>query len=133
MKRAINVIVVHCADTPDTLDVGRKEIDAWHKAKGWNGIGYHYVVRRDGTIEVGRLETVVGAHVEGHNANSIGVCWVGRDKPAKPQYAAMVALLRDLLERYDLGVSCVFGHRELNHGKTCPNLDLAALRKELSA
>lgn len=130
--REISAIVVHCADTPDALDIGRKEIDSWHKAKGWNGVGYHYVIRRDGTIEVGRFETVVGAHVEGHNAKSIGVCWVGSVKPGKAQYVALVGMLRDLMDRYKLGVSCVFGHRELNDGKTCPNLDMAALRKELS-
>lgn len=111
--------------------MGRREIDVWHKAKGWNGIGYHYVVRRDGTIEVGRYEGVVGAHVEGRNAKSIGVCWVGKNKPAKVQYQALIGLVKDLMDRYELGTSCVFGHRELNAGKTCPNLDLQLLRKDL--
>jgi len=130
--RAINRIVVHCADTPDALDIGRREIDIWHRAKGWIGVGYHYVVRRDGTIEIGRFESAVGAHVEGHNRDSIGVCWVGRGKPERQQYLSLIGLIRELMSRYTLGASCVFGHRELNHGKTCPNLDMDALRKELA-
>jgi N-acetylmuramoyl-L-alanine amidase len=77
MNREIDLIVIHCAYTSPKMDIGVKEIDEWHRARGWNQIGYHYVVRRDGTVEHGRSVKTVGAHVKGFNAKSIGVCLVG--------------------------------------------------------
>ena len=64
--RAIKLIVVHCSAVRPGQQSSAKDIDNWHKDKGWNGIGYHYVVRRDGTVETGRHLSVVGAHVVGH-------------------------------------------------------------------
>lgn len=75
--RKIKEIIVHCSDTPRNMDIGASEIRAWHKQKGWSDIGYHFVVRLDGTIEPGRPLNKVGAHCYGHNMNSIGVCYVG--------------------------------------------------------
>ncbi len=131
--RTIDCLVVHCSDTPDTMDVGRVEIDQWHRAppRNWNSIGYHYVVRRNGTIETGRFEHEVGAHAEGYNTHSIGVCWVGRDSPGDHQFDVLFALLRDLMARYGVLCNRVFGHHELNPGKTCPNLDMIDMRAKL--
>lgn len=70
-------IVVHGAWTPPSLDIGREEIDQWHKERGFDQIGYHYVIRRDGTREIGRPFNVVGAHVAGQNAQSVGIVLVG--------------------------------------------------------
>lgn len=56
---------------------GVETIHTWHKNQGWSGIGYHFVVRKDGTIERGRPEDKVGAHVSGHNSDSIGICFEG--------------------------------------------------------
>lgn len=139
MTRKIDCIVVHCSDSPDArANIGAADIRRWHtdpppRGRGWADIGYHYVVRRDGVIEPGRPESVIGAHVEGHNARSIGVCWVGRDKPAPVQRAALLGLLRHLMRQHKITAANVFGHRELNPGKTCPNLDLAQLRADLGA
>ncbi len=82
--RNINLGVIHCADTPSTMDIGAKEIDEWHRAKGWSAIGYHFVIQRDGSIDKGRdldndndVFDEIGAHAKGYNRNSIGVCLVG--------------------------------------------------------
>lgn len=143
--RKINLIVVHCAATPPTLDVGVDWIRRVHRQKGYADVGYHHVVRRDGRCEVGRAEQKVGAHVYGHNANSIGVCLVGgvdaggraeaNFTPA--QYATLEHLLRELKVRYPAARIC--GHRDLSpdtnrNGKVdrhewlkeCPTFDVAA-------
>lgn len=75
--RDINEIIVHCTATPEGKDYTVADIDRWHKQKGWKGIGYHYVVYRDGTIHSGRPVARTGAHCYGHNKNSIGVAYVG--------------------------------------------------------
>lgn len=75
--RKINEIIVHCAATAEGKNFKAADIDRWHKQRGWDGIGYHHVVDLDGTIEPGRPESKQGAHCLGHNANSIGVVYVG--------------------------------------------------------
>lgn len=73
----ITDIVIHGAWTPPDLDIGAAEIDMWHRNRGWAAIGYHYVIRRDGTREEGRPWRKQGAHVRGHNRNSLGIVLVG--------------------------------------------------------
>lgn len=70
-------IVVHCSATPSTWEGGAADIDGWHRKQGWDGIGYHFVIRRDGRIEVGEDLKKVGAHVQGWNSVSVGICMVG--------------------------------------------------------
>lgn len=128
--RFINLIVIHCADTYARMDIGRKEIDAWHKERGWAGIGYHYVIRRDGTIEPGRPEEQPGAHVTGHNSHSIGICYAGgkgadgkpEDNRTYEQRSALLLLVKELKRKYP--EARVAGHRDLNPGKACPCFDV---------
>ena len=75
--RQIKYIILHCTATREGKAFTAADIDRWHRARGWNGIGYHYVVRLDGTVEHGRPEAQIGAHCVGVNATSIGVCYVG--------------------------------------------------------
>ena len=75
--RTITLIIIHCSAVRPNQTSSAKEIDLWHRKRGWSGIGYHYVVRRDGTIETGRPEAKVGAHCLNHNKYSIGVCYEG--------------------------------------------------------
>ena len=70
-------IIIHCSATRPSQDIGSNDIDRWHREKGWLKIGYHLVITRDGTLELGRDLDEVGAHAYGHNANSVGVCMVG--------------------------------------------------------
>jgi hypothetical protein len=73
----IKYLIVHCSATSEKQDIGAKEIDSWHRAKGWSGIGYHFVIRRDGTIEQGRALHKYGAHAYGYNKVSLGICMIG--------------------------------------------------------
>ena len=131
--RSITLIVVHCsAVKPDQLS-SAAQIDTWHREDRHYkfGIGYHYVVRRNGDIEPGRPEWLVGAHCLNHNKYSIGVCYEGglnaRGQPADTrtpkQKAAMLKLLQQLHQRYPRAV--IVGHRDLSHDRDCPCFDAA--------
>ena len=76
-SRNIRYLVVHCSATPEGRDHTAKDIDLWHRQRGFEGIGYNYVIRLDGTIELGRDVNKIPAHVEGHNKDSIGICYIG--------------------------------------------------------
>mgnify|MGYP003656410791 CR=1 FL=1 len=120
-KETIN-IVIHCADTPPEMDIGAKEITDWHKERGFRDIGYHYVIRLDGTIESGRDVGVIGAHVKGHNDDSLGICVVGRGDLTPEQDANLYELIR-LIKRTHTDAE-VIGHTDLDNKKTCPNFDV---------
>lgn len=132
--REINLIVIHCADTYRTMDIGAEEIRKWHvDDNGWSDIGYHYVIRRNGDVEKGRELDVVGSHVKGYNANSIGICLVG-GKPMKDEEPIGTHLFEDKqLESLKLLVKTlqmnypnteIKGHCDLDSKKTCPNFDV---------
>lgn len=84
--QAVRYLVVHCAATPPSMDVGAKEIDLWHRAQGYFEIGYHAVIRRDGRVEDGRGLDRIGAHARGWNEHSLGICLVGGVGEFKPEY-----------------------------------------------
>ena len=127
--RKIKEIIVHCSATAEGKDFCAKDIDLWHRAQGWDCIGYHYVVKLDGTIENGRPIEKVGAHCKGHNAHSVGICYIGGvaadGKTPKdtrtPQQKAALRLLVDNLKRVYPG-SQVYGHRDFAK-KACPSFD----------
>ena len=131
--RTITLIVIHCsAVKPDQMS-SAVQIDSWHRKQGWKlGIGYHYVVRRNGEIEPGRPEWLIGAHCKNHNAHSIGVCYEGgldiRGQPADTRTAeqktAMRWLLRQLHRSYPKAL--IVGHHDLNPQKACPCIDNVA-------
>lgn len=125
--RPITELVIHCSDTPATMDVGAYEIDQWHKQRGWLCIGYHFVIRRNGSVELGRPVSMVGAHVEHHNANSIGVCMVGSKGDHTPaQWSRAALLCADLLGQFQLPPTALRGHRDYpGVTKTCPDFDVA--------
>ena len=137
--RTINRIIIHCSDTPSKMDIGVIEINEWHAKKqaykpSTNGLycGYHWVIRRDGTIEAGRLEDDIGAHCKGHNMSSIGICMVGRGEYTDEQWKTLFFMLVEKLSYFDLKPTDVLGHCELNPGKTCPMFpSMDEFRKEL--
>ena len=134
--RTINKIIIHCADTPEGRDDKAADIKRWHKAQGWSDIGYHYVIDLDGTIEPGRPLETAGAHCTGHNANSIGICYIGGcDKDMKPkdtrteeQKAALLLLLKYLVAKYP-GAK-IYGHCDFAQ-KACPSFDAKKEYEEL--
>ena len=77
--RKINKHIIHCSDTPDDRHVTVDDIRAWHIKRGWNDIGYHYIINRDGSLALGRPVEKIGAHCKGNNGDSIGTCLIGRD------------------------------------------------------
>jgi N-acetylmuramoyl-L-alanine amidase len=118
--KPVKLLVVHCSATPASRDIGVAEIRAMHKAKGWRDIGYHYVIRRDGKVEKGRADNIMGAHVTGHNDGSLGICMVGGVKPdltaeinfTPAQFAALRELLTKLQGKFPGSRIC--GHRDLS-------------------
>ena len=103
--RKINEIILHCSATPNHMDIGVKEITDWHvNGNGWNDIGYHIVIRRDGTIEDGRPINKIGSHCYGHNRHSIGICLVGEGKTHESftelQYEALQTTIASLMQLY---------------------------------
>ncbi|MFF7707792.1 N-acetylmuramoyl-L-alanine amidase [Pseudomonas sp. NPDC007930] len=119
-RRRTTLLVVHCSATGPDSDIGCQDITAWHLKRGWAAVGYHYVIRRDGTLEAGRPEGSIGAHVAGHNATSIGVCLVGGlDAAGQPacnyteaQMASLRRVLGELHGRYP--AARIVGHRDLS-------------------
>ncbi len=118
--RNIKHIVVHASATREGKNFHAKDIDNWHKHRGWRCIGYHYVVNLDGKIEKGRLESEIGAHVRGYNRESIGVCYIGgldvngvaKDTRTPQQKVALSILLKELKTRYPSAT--ILGHRDLS-------------------
>ena len=132
--RTITLLVIHCSAVKPDQTSSAAQIDTWHrKDNHWKfGIGYHYVIRRDGTIEPGRPEWMAGAHSLNHNAHSLGICYEGGldingeydDTRTPAQKAAMRTLLEELHARYPRAV--ILGHRDLNPEKDCPGFENVA-------
>ena len=130
--KSVDFLVVHCSATPETMDIGVEEIRKWHRQKGWLDVGYHKIIRRDGTIEDGRPITAPGAHARGFNQKSIGICLIGGVESDKKtpeanythaQWDALDALVRDLLVIHP--DAKVLGHRDLPYvNKACPSFDV---------
>lgn len=129
--RAISQIIIHCSATFPGQKVTREMIESWHKARGFNEIGYHYLIDIDGTIIKGRDLDKPGAHCKGQNLDSVGICYIGGlDSHGKPsntlnseQKASLLCLidsLRFVLRSY----LSVHGHNEYDKKKACPCFDV---------
>lgn len=138
MRKSTNFIVIHCAATSPSMDIGAKEIDRWHRQRGWLGIGYHFVIRRNGTVEEGRHIDKAGAHATNYNNKSVGVCLVGGVKEDKKtpeanftneQYKSLVALLKQLKEKYPSAK--IIGHNEIA-AKACPSFNVQSWLKTVN-
>ena len=137
-RRTINRIIVYCTATPEGRVETVESIRRMHKAKGWADIGYHYLIGLNGERWNGRNVNLVGAHCEGYNANSIGVCYVGgcdknmkaKDTRTDKQKAALIALLKDLRKLYPKAK--IVSHRDLDRkGKACPSFDATNEYKDI--
>lgn len=127
--RAINEIIVHCSATAEGKDFTVADIKKWHLARGFSDVGYHYVIYRDGTIHKGRDESKIGAHCTGHNAHSIGVCYIGgcasdgktpKDTRTEKQKTSLLSLLRELKKKYPK--ASIHSHKDYTN-KACPSFD----------
>lgn len=136
----IDTVIVHCSATAEGKDFCAADIDRWHRARGFSKIGYHYVIRLDGTVERGRRDNETGAHCtqQRMNHHSIGVCYVGglaadgktpKDTRTPAQKRALLTVLRTLKGRYP-GIT-VRGHRDFAP-KACPCFDATREYEDVS-
>ena len=137
-KRTISKIILHCSATAEGKDYTVDTIRRWHKARGFNDIGYHFVIYRDGSINIGRDINIVGAHTTGYNTGSIGVCYIGgcatdgrtpKDTRTPQQKEALFALVHDL--------QCIYPTAEIHchyeyANKACPSFRLERFKQEYS-
>jgi len=139
-RRYITKVIIHCSDSTWGNFV---HIDEWHKER-WAGItnfgkqiycGYHYIVLnglddsggdynkdRDGLVEKGRPDVYVGAHCEGQNLHSLGICLIGKDRFTDFQFKGLSKLLDNITGTYP-SISGVYPHNKFST-KTCPNFDV---------
>lgn len=141
--RTITLIVLHCSAVRPGQQSSAKDINDWHKKRvtrngtHWKGIGYHFVVRRDGSIEKGRNLEEVGAHCVGHNRHSIGICYEGGldasgqadDTRTPEQKKALWKLVETLHGKFPRAV--IVGHRDLNPNRDCPCFDVVTEYRSL--
>lgn len=134
MSRQVNLIVLHCSAS-GAIGQRMAHIRAWHTkpppaGRGWKDVGYHYFIGFDGLLEEGRDLDTPGAHAQGHNANSIGICLAGgalRDFQPK-QFDSLKLLLKVLKKAYP--DARLIGHNEVDKaGKTCPIFDVQPLKE----
>jgi len=136
--RNIDKIIIHCSATRECDDsVNASVIDRWHKARGWKGCGYHFIVLIDGTIETGRMIDEVGAHVKGMNKSSIGICYIGglekdgktpKDTRTPQQKESLLLLIKTLNKIYP--EATLHGHNEFSN-KACPSFDVQSQYKDI--
>ena len=139
--REINSIQIHCSDSK----FGNVElIDKWHKERGFDEIGYHFVIKNgyetnskdyiakfDGLICKGRDIEKIPASIKGHNEDAIAICLIGIDKFSDIQLQSLYFLVKTLKEEFEIDIGNIYCHYELDNKKTCPNLDGDWLRLEI--
>ena len=120
----VTYLVVHCSDTADDDALTGRDIHQMHLGFGWDGVGYHRIICRDGVIEYGRPDYWVGAHVRGFNDVSLGVCLIGRQSFTDAQMQALEIVLRNWKSSYPLAE--IVGHCDFDYtNKTCSNFYVA--------
>ena len=121
-------IVIHCSATPATMDIGVEKIREWHvDDNGWDDVGYHHIITRDGTLEPARPEEMQGAHAPAANYRSVAICMIGgsnsngdwEDNFLDPQWVTLKALLLNLIEKYE--IKKIIGHYQVDDKKECPS------------
>ena len=136
-RKSTNKIILHCSATREGQDIKAKTIREWHKQRGFEDIGYHYVIDLDGSVEKGRDEKMVGAHCSGQNSDSIGICYVGgcdksmnaKNTLTEAQKHTLLDLVFLLLENYHLTIKDVHAHNEYAN-KACPSFKIDWFRQE---
>ena len=125
--RRVEHIIIHCTDS-DNPATTLADIRQWHKQRGFADIGYHWVIWKDGRIEKGRNESLVGAHTVFHNHNSIGICLHGIKEFEEIQRNSLCRLVWEKVSFYGLYPNDIFPHNYFTKAKTCPNFDIGFVR-----
>lgn len=138
-RTATNFIVIHCSATREDQDCTVEDIRRWHVVeRNWSDIGYHWVIERSGLMQPGRSQDTIGAHVRGHNHDSVGICLVGglsqgnlpKDNFTQEQMLSLEMLVESLQVRYPSAK--VVGHSLFNPYKACPVFSVEDWLEELS-
>jgi len=130
-RNKTDTVVIHCADTPADMDIGADKIREWHtKERGWDDIGYHWVIRRDGKLDPGRPIEMQGAHAVAVNGSSVGICLVGRgDNFTNQQFMTLHNLINTTKDIY--GDLEIIGHCDVEPNKpNCPGFDVTQWIKD---
>jgi N-acetylmuramoyl-L-alanine amidase len=138
--RYIDKLIVHCTATPQFKDFDVEDVRDWHvKGNGWSDVGYHWLVKLDGTVQEGRPIERIGSHVRGQNKSSIGIAYVGGmdkdmnewiDTRTPEQKDAIFNLLMDL--KFQFPDAVVYGHNDFTDKKVCPCFNAKEEYKEIS-
>ena len=135
-RSSTEYLVVHCSATKPSMDIGLREIKRWHvDDNGWRDVGYHYIIRRNGEVELGRSNRDTGAHAAGYNHKSISLCMVGgmaEDNSAEnnftaQQWTALLDLVKQI--KVDYPEANVIGHNEISE-KECPSFDVQKWKEQ---
>jgi N-acetylmuramoyl-L-alanine amidase len=118
-----NKVILHCSASPQGRGDDAKVIHRWHKERGFDLIGYHYVILEDGTVQNGRPEYCYGAHAKGYNKDTLGICLIGEDLFTDEQFGSLSQLLRDLMIKYNIKRKDILGHYQVSN-KSCPNFNV---------
>jgi N-acetylmuramoyl-L-alanine amidase len=133
MRQVSKIVIHHSASDRDKTTVAT--IKGWHLANGWSDIGYHFVITGDGRMHLGRPEDIIGAHAQGHNTGTIGICVTGNfenQKLLEKQIHTLVQVLASVCRRYKLDASDIIGHRDVNQ-TSCPGKNLYAKLPDIRA
>ncbi|WP_104751006.1 N-acetylmuramoyl-L-alanine amidase, partial [Helicobacter salomonis] len=120
VTRKVNKIIVHCSATKEGKNFNAQDIDRWHKERGFKKIGYHYVIGIEGEVERGRMLSEIGAHVKGHNSDSVGICYIGgldeHGKPKDTRTPEQINALHNLLDYLTrmFPDATIYGHRDFD-------------------
>ncbi len=128
LRDLTDAIVIHHTGNAIDDDLSAEDINAIHRSLGWLAIGYHYVIRKDGSIELGRPRWTTGAHAEGENHHTVGIMLCGNFDVAEPmpcQIESCAMLIANLADGYslDLDADTIIGHRDLC-ATSCPGDNL---------
>ena len=123
-------IIVHCSDSDidahDNIDTLRR----WHIARNFSDVGYHFFIRKNSTLEIGRPLTEWGAHTRGENHDSIGICLSGRKDFQEEQFNTLHKLLKTIFYLTNLNIDNVYPHSHFSQIKTCPNFDFECFKRK---
>ena len=138
IKRELtDTIAIHCSATPATMDIGVEKIKEWHvKDNGWDDVGYHFIITRNGLVEPARPEEMQGAHAPKVNHRSIGVCMIGGSDTngdwsnnfTDEQWVTLKALLLNLTKKYE--IKKIIGHYQVDDKKECPSFKVPEYLEE---
>ena len=129
-REITDMLVIH--HTGADVDASAAQIHEWHLQNGWAGIGYHFVVRKDGTIERGRPIWAIGSHAYGENSHTIGIHFSGDFcdvEPTLQQIENGALMIANLCADYEIPIdrAHIVGHQEVNDDTACPGDNLQAL------